>query len=228
MLQELLAALGGAPTLRQAAEDFREMTAGARDMVVTASALFWSPEPDPAALEALEKQDERLNELERIIHRRALAHLSGSEPADVPYCLLIVSLVKDVERVGDHARNLAAIATLVGRSSASLPDDELVHELRGFSRDVDELARAAPQAYEGDDPERAKGLVEAGRARAKAFDALLTRVAASPYDAATATQLTLAIRFLKRIQGHFMNLLSSMLVPLDRLDQFDEPEPIET
>jgi hypothetical protein len=49
-------------------------------------------------------------------------------------------------------------------------------------------------------------------------------IAQSPYDAATAAALVLGTRHYKRINGHVMNVLSSVVMPLHKLDYFDEDD----
>lgn len=220
MLRDLLAAFSEDEALTRASKEFHEMLGLARDMAVSASLLYWNDTAVPES-DALAREDARMNELQQSIRRSVILHLSASDATDVPYCLLLMSLVKDVERIGDYAKNLVSVPMLVGQGLVALPKDSLTAELREFARAVDDLAKVAPSVYDSSNRERAIELLSAGKARSKACDPLLRRVAAGNYDAATSTRLTLTIRFYKRIQGHFLNLLSSLIMPLDRVDCYD-------
>jgi len=47
------------------------------------------------------------------------------------------------------------------------------------------------------------------------------------HDADTTTALILGARFYKRICGHLLNVLTSVVMPLDKVDYFDEPLVLE-
>jgi len=47
------------------------------------------------------------------------------------------------------------------------------------------------------------------------------------HDAGTTTALILAARFYKRICGHLLNVLTSVVIPLDKVDYIDEPLALE-
>ncbi len=55
-------------------------------------------------------------------------------------------------------------------------------------------------------------------------DALVTRIGRSSYAAGQTTALVLGTRFYKRIGGHVLNVLSSVVMPLHKVDFFDEDE----
>jgi hypothetical protein len=61
---------------------------------------------------------------------------------------------------------------------------------------------------------------------AQRADTLITRVARSDYDAATTTAVVLGARYYKRIGGHVLNVLSSVVMPLHKLDYYDEDNSI--
>jgi len=76
---------------------------------------------------------------------------------------------------------------------------------------------------EASDRTRALTLIRQGRDNAQRCDDIIRRVARSAHDAATATALVLAARYYKRIGGHVLNILSSVVMPLDSIAHFDEP-----
>jgi hypothetical protein len=50
------------------------------------------------------------------------------------------------------------------------------------------------------------------------------RIARSQYDATDATAIALGTRYYKRIGGHVLNVLSSIVMPLHKIDYYDEDE----
>ena len=51
---------------------------------------------------------------------------------------------------------------------------------------------------------------------------LVTKAAQSSYDASTTAAVVLATRYYKRIGGHVLNILSSVVMPLHKIDYYDE------
>jgi phosphate uptake regulator len=166
------------------------------------------------------EQDVEINKLERCIRKRVAAHLSlKGNHLDVPYCLLLMSLVKDVERLGDYAKNLSEVVDI---DTNPLPDDEIVQELQEIRREVEEAFTAAAEIFVSCDRERALHYINKGRDIAHRCDVLLTKTAHGSYDATTTTAVVLGIRYYKRIGGHVLNILSSVVMPLHKVDYYDE------
>ena len=209
MLKDLLAVFSGTPVLTGAVSDFHAMLELARAMVHAAHRGHWGPEGGGDF--SLSEDDARMNELQQYVRRRIILHLAGAAPSDAEFCLTLMGLVKDVERVGDYAKNLVRLPQMVGTAS-SVPrrDDPLEQAIFAFAAEIVEFAGDVPAAYADADLERAFGLVAAARARSRVSDALVQRVAAGQYGAATAARMTLTIRFYRRINTHLASVLASV------------------
>ena len=146
--------------------------------------------------------------------------MSGNRP-DVPYSLLLVSLVKDVERIGDYAKNLAELSDI--RSGAPV-EDEFTLELEQIRREAEASFKELSVVLGSSDREWAVELIRQGRDAAHRCDALIARIARSDHDARTATTLVLGTRYYKRIGGHVLNVLSSIVMPIHKIDYYDEDE----
>ena len=102
---------------------------------------FGADSPDPAAIARIRQRDVEVNALQRTIRRQVVAHLSfQNSRGDVPYSLLLVSLVKDVERLGDYAKNLSEVRSV---HPAPLPDDAIVIERSEQMHEFVECGRTA-------------------------------------------------------------------------------------
>lgn len=224
MFLRIFKALASDEPEAQSTVHFGEMLELVVGMVVHANAVYWGKVQTAAERSALYERDVKVNKLQRQTRREVIASLSGPVSGDVPYGLLLMSLVKDIERLGDYAKNLAEVPSLTHDNVAerALPDDENVEELRHISDSIMVLAREAKRVYVACEKERAAELTAQGRVTAKRCDRLVAAVARSQYTAKVAVDLTLAVRFYKRIQGHLLNLLSSVIMPLDKLDYYDE------
>jgi phosphate uptake regulator len=222
MFRELLTIFRSKNPLTEMGENFSRMLELAQEMTLSAGGIFFERKAMPEERNQIRRQDIEVNQLERAIRKQVVAHLSipGNTP-DVPYCLLLMSLVKDVERLGDYAKN---ILELVDFCPETLPDDEIVKELRSYRQGIEDAFQAASEVFTSLEPERALRLIREGREIAQKSDALIGRIAGEKYDAGTTTALVLAIRYYKRIGGHLLNVVSSVVMPVHKVDYFDEDE----
>jgi phosphate uptake regulator len=220
MLRELISIFKAANPLGKMGDNFAKMLGLAQDQTLRAGQIFFNKPPSPEERTKIYKQDVKVNKLERKIRKQVIAHLSiGGNSADVPYSLLLMSLVKDVERIGDYAKNLAETLDVAG---ATLPDDEMVAELREIRGEVETLFEAVAEVFARSDEEEAIELIRQGRDLTHRCDALIDKVAGSDYGAATTTAVVLGVRFYKRIGAHLLNILSGIVMPLHKLDYYDE------
>jgi phosphate uptake regulator len=220
MLRELLSLFGSNDAITRMSENFSRMLELSRDVTLEAGTSFFDTTPTADERTSIYKRDVKINKLERRIRKQVIAHLTvGRAERDAPYCLLLMSLVKDVERIGDYAKNLVEIYEDGG---GPLPGDQIEAELREIRAIVEETSHAVGGVFSQSDTEAALDLTRRGREVNHRCDALLTRVAKSDYDAATTTTLILATRYYKRIESHLLNILSGVVMPLHKLDYYDE------
>jgi phosphate uptake regulator len=222
MFRELLSAFRSSDPLRAMEKNFSAMLTLSYEMIISAGEMFFARSASSQERTDLYGRDVRVNQLERQIRKQVVAHLSVSgNRADVPYSLLLISLVKDVERIGDYSKNLAEINDI---HSGGFPEDEIVLELQEIRRHAEASFKALSVVFGRSDGERAIELIRQGRDAAHRCDALIARIARSDYDAGTASALVLGTRYYKRIGGHVLNVLSSIVMPIHKIDYYDEDE----
>jgi phosphate uptake regulator len=222
MLRELLAIFRSENPLSVMGEQFANMLKLTLEMSFCAGKIFFENKNNPEDRTRIYEQDVQVNQLERSIRKKVVAHLSlrGNTP-DVPYCLLLMSLVKDVERIGDYAKNLAELLDI---RSEPVPEDEIVQELQEIRRGVEDAFQSTWEIFASSDAERAMQYIRQGRDLAHRCDTLILRIAVASYDASTTAVLVLCTRYYKRIGGHALNVLSSVVMPLHKIDYYDEDE----
>ena len=134
MLQELLSIFRGGDPLSKVADNFALMLNLTREMTYSAGQVYFGEEHEENAQDKIHKTDAEVNELERIIRRALTTHLSiPGNNVDVPYSLLLMSLVKDVERLGDYAKNLSEIVEI---GPDVLPEGQELDELKTIRQQV--------------------------------------------------------------------------------------------
>lgn len=166
----------------------------------------------------LRATDRRVNELEREIRRELLVHASVFGGIDTPAVLVYMSIVKDIERIGDYAKNLVDLA-LDGSNFSGLPDAE---EWRRLQSDISRYIVDCGHAFRTRDPDASRQLLTHGDRLLDVFDDGVSSLVSGTDTGPQAVARALAHRYLKRVVAHLMNVLSSVVMPLDKLDYFDE------
>jgi phosphate transport system protein len=177
-------------------------------------------------VKAVKKQvkttDKRVNEGERTIRRELVVHASVVGSIDTPALLVYMSIVKDIERVGDYAKNLLDLS----RDGASLAAHD---DWRTLRDEVAGLITETAETFAERDTDRARGLIADGDAMLDRYDDAVSALVRGTDTSTDAVARALSLRYLKRIVAHLTNVLSSVVMPLDRLDYFDEdPEDRDT
>lgn len=189
-----------------------------QDMVAVAGQVLFGEEPARSHRDELYAWDHDVNQLEQEIRRWVLVHLAfpGVHP-DLARSLVLISLVKDVERLGDYAKNLAEIVDI---RSSPFPEGRLLAELMEIRYHVETVHGACLGVFTDSQPdsEKVADIIQEARPTVRRCDALIRAVGRSSHDAATATAFTLAARYYKRICAHVLNVLSSIVMPLDKVD----------
>lgn len=225
MLREVLSLFSSTQPLQELGDNFAKMLERSKELTTAAGDLYFGEAGSPAERTEIYRRDVKINKLERRIRKQVIKHLSlGGTSADLPFCLLLMSLVKDVERIGDYAKNLTEVHDF---HPGVLPDDEIVTELKAIRGQVEEVFAATREVFVGADRERALELIDQSRATLQRCDGLIVRIAQSQYNAGSATAVALGTRYYKRIGAHTMNVLTSVVMPLHKLDYYDEDSVVE-
>ena len=222
MLHEFLTIFRSKNPMTAITKNFSQMLNLTHDMTLCASDIFFGRECTPDDRKSIYEQDIQVNQLQRTIRKQIITHLSieGNIP-DVRYCLLLMSLVKDVERLGDYAKN---ILKLTDFRPQRLPDGDIGNELRAIRQEITNAFEITREVFISLEKDRALRLIQDGRGISHRSDALIERIARARYESDATTALVLGARYYKRIEGHLLNLLSSVVMPLHKVDYFDEDE----
>jgi phosphate uptake regulator len=166
----------------------------------------------------LRATDRKVNELEREIRRELLVHASVLGAINTPAVLIYMSIVKDVERIGDYAKNLLDLA-LDGANFSTTADTA---EWRTLTAEISSMITDVGDAFISHGVDRSRELLAEGNRLLKLFDNRVSALVRGEDTGELAVARALAHRYLKRIVAHLMNILSAVVMPLDRLDYFDE------
>ena len=180
------------------------------------NAFLGGADPD-VVREDLFATDKRINDTERAIRRQAVVHGSVHGSSQLPACLVLMSIVKDAERIGDYSKNIFDIALIKPKSKDAWFDDLLDHKNR-----VSALLQEAIELYTAQDESKAKSFLERGDAMQKYYDDQVEKLLGADPGTDQPAATALCYRYYKRVVAHLLNIITSIIMPLDQLDYFDE------
>lgn len=162
-------------------------------------------------------KDIEVNKYEREVRRDVFNHLAVRGTSTLSSGLALISIIIDIERLGDYAKNMVELAlTHPGKLSGGKFEDEI----QKIGDDVAEQFKMTKHCLEYDDPEKAKAQLKKYFYINKACDRLVTSLVNeedSHIGAGDAVALVLYIRWLKRINSHRRNITTSIVNPFDRI-----------
>lgn len=187
------------------------------ELELALSALFGDVEEADVNGE-LRRMDQQVNQLERDIRRELLVHASVAGSIETPAVLVYMSIVKDIERIGDYAKNILDLA----KYGARLGGAPNVEEWRQMSATIAEYLSDTAVTFERRDPDRARELLTRGGDLLGRLERGVAALVAGEAEGSDPVARALALRYIKRVVAHLMNVLSAVVMPVDRLDYFDE------
>lgn len=209
---------GGDSAIEDVEKTLVEMLRDGSQVYAAAMEAVFGGGKSKATKDVVKGTDREINLSQQAVRRQLVLHASVVGSIDLPLVLAYMSVVKDVERVGDYAKNVYDLAKYGADFSEAPDSDQLEHYRDAVGSLIDEAA----DVFESRDVERAEQLINKADGFLDEYDALVKDAYRSDGSASHAVARALYYRFLKRITAHVMNLMTSLVLPLDRLDYYDE------
>ena len=166
------------------------------------------------------RTDRQINVTEIEIRRELLVHISVHGTADAAEMLVFMNMIKDLERIGDYNKNIFDLA-LEGVSFSGAEDLE---QILGFRDELSSRIALMGEILDTRDEDRARAYIERGDQLRREFDGLVNELVHATASAHIAVPRALLYRFLKRVAAHCANVVTAVVMPVDRLDYFDEDD----
>ena len=166
------------------------------------------------------RTDRQINLTEIEIRRELLVHISVHGTADAGEMLVFMNMIKDLERIGDYNKNIFDLA-LEGVSFSGAEDLE---QILGFRDELSSRIALMGEILDTRDEDRARAYIERGDQLRREFDGLVNELVHATAPALAAVPRALLYRFLKRVAAHCANVVTAVVMPVDRLDYFDEDD----
>ena len=166
------------------------------------------------------RTDRQINVTEIEIRRELLVHISVHGAADAGEMLVFMNMIKDLERIGDYNKNIFDLAL----EGVSFSGDEDLEQILGFRDELSSRIVLMGEILDTRDEDRARAYIERGDHLRREFDGLVNELVHSTAPALVAVPRALLYRFLKRVAAHCANVVTAVVMPVDRLDYFDEDD----
>jgi len=170
------------------------------------------------------RTDRQINVTEMEIRRELVVHFSVHAGGDATEMLVFMNMVKDLERIGDYNKNVFDLAE-EGVSFAGADDLE---RILGFRDEISSRIALMGEILTVRDEERARAYIARSDELRREFDNLVNELVHSTEPALQAVPRALLYRFLKRITAHSLNVVTAVIMPVDRLDYYDEADDTRT
>ncbi len=170
-------------------------------------------EHNTSLAEEVIKGDDRIDDLELKIDWACIRILAlrSPEARDLRFVMGANRLVPILERIGDHACNLARAALAIGHKPPLRPDPDLL-KMSGIAR---EMLRAALDAFAASDATTARAVIERDEEVNQLYDRifhdLLDQISLDPAVAGAAARLLLVAKNLERIGDYVTDICEQIV-----------------
>jgi phosphate uptake regulator len=175
---------------------------------------------EPAAVgEELHRDDRSVNRVEREIRRELVVH-AGVRGAgtEVPLLMVYVRIAKNIERIGDLAKDIWDLAAAGVDLSASSHTDAVAADAALVASLFDDTARVFGER----DEDAATAFLNQLDPLKDRFEQVTLDQLSAEGPVAEAVGTALLYRHLMRIVANLMNVMTAVVMPVDRLDYWDE------
>ena len=203
--------------LVQAKDQIIEMLQEDLNLFKEALKLLWTEEG--VSINEIRERDRQINRHVREVRKKVLTHLAFSGSAGLDMSLVLISIVVDIERIGDHTKDIGYLATdYPGKFKAG----EFEKELKNFENELVDRLQILKGIFESgeDAAAKAREMARSHNEMDRQYRAMISRLINDEKIGLTASQSTmpaLYMRYLRRIEGHIFNIASAEINPFHRI-----------
>ena len=168
-------------------------------------------------VEDIHKKDLMINEYEKEVRKKVLTHLTISGTKDLTPGLVLVSIIIDIERIGDYTKNIVELAV---NHPQKLGGSIFEQELSDAEKQIIEMFSLLISALKNSDSDLSRKIMEDASLVTRNTDKwvlMLVKGEGTPENPADAVCLALYLRYLKRICAHLRNIATSIVNPFHRI-----------
>ncbi len=165
----------------------------------------------------LSDEDSEVNKFQREVRKDVFNHLVLTDGEQLSSGLVLVSIVIDVERIGDYTKNIVEIAQ---NHPQRLHGGKFEDDLLRIEDAVDDNFKRTVDVFKTSDEVAARELIKEYKWISKVSDddlMSLVKQADPSITSGSAAALALYFRSLKRINAHLRNVTTSVVNPFHRI-----------
>ena len=202
--------------LEQAWNQSFEMLDITHEMFLEAIRVLRKSDDSIIKKEILDK-DKTVNIYQQEVRRKVLTHCMVQGPNELPGGLVLVSIVIDIERIGDYTKNIVDMATIHPKK---LKGGSFKNSLAKIENAVKENFVRTKKYVEASNSDGALKLLKKyewvnGECDQRTHE--LIQGKDKKLSSGEAATLALYFRWLKRIHSHLRNITTSIVNPFDRI-----------
>jgi phosphate transport system protein len=202
--------------LKEAWSESFEMLNIGQEMFVEAQRVLRQTK-DNKINEDIRKKDKLINKYERQVRKKVLTHLSVQSPFGLPEGMVLVSIVVDIERLGDYAKNIVELAIY---HPDILKGGKFEEDLLKIEDAVKNNFMKTKDCIVSSDQDTAIKLLKKYKWVNPLCDKCIEGLVAEKDKKLSSGQsaaLALYIRWLKRLHSHLRNITTSVVNPFHRI-----------
>ena len=162
-------------------------------------------------------RDAEVNRFEREVRRDVFNHLAVSGVGKLPSGLVLVSIIIDIERIGDYTKNIVELAL---HHPGKLHGGEFEPDLQRVEAAVEDSFIRTKESFKAADEKAGQELLKQYEWVSRVCDNCLYRLVREEdknIRCGDAVSLAMYFRWLKRISSHLRNITTSVVNPFDSI-----------
>ncbi len=215
IFKQLIAIWKGKTFIDSVMNDFRRMMKELYTMFEIVTILLFQHKSIKGIEKKIYEEDIFVNKSERKIRKRIVEHLAVQPGVDIGPSLVMMSIVKDAERIGDLCKNLFEIYKMFKKFNSKNKYYKVFKKMRD---QISQMIKITDSSFRKSLDDKAKYVMDEAYKIEKECDALIEEFANSKLTANEAVCLTLLSRYFKRIAAHLSNIASAVIFPVHRID----------
>jgi len=172
----------------------------------------------------VKETDKEVNSYEREVRRMVFNHLAVTGTANLPQGFILISIIIDIERIGDYTKNIVELAL---DHTGKLHGGEFEGEITRIEEALGDNFIQTKKCFEEEDEKFAFELLKKYAWVNDVCDEIvvaLVKKRGGDIEPGDNAALALYTRWLKRINSHLRNITTSVVNPFDRIGFEPEKE----
>lgn len=215
LIRNFISALQGKTFIDSILKDFEDMMKELFEMFDKSTLLLFKKKSKGNIAKFIYKEDIFINKAERKIRKRIVEHFAVQPGVDIGPSLIMMSIVKDAERIGDYCKNLFELGAMISKFNEKNKYYSTFLKMRD---NILNLIKITDISFRNKDIKKAQGIMDKTYKIEKKCDKLIIEFSKSKLSTNHAVCLTLLSRHFKRISAHLSNITSSVLFPVHKID----------